>query len=102
MCDLSRIEKLINQVESGHESINIKLSSLSIRRCQLIHNVEIRELISEGAFLQLSHQANQTDWQKKYRKLPVKNYLLFISCRVSQWQYKKAMLSALGVGSAAM
>ena len=58
MCDLSRIEKLINQVESGHESINIKLSSLSIRWCQLIHNVEIRELISEGAFLQLSHQAN--------------------------------------------
>ena len=34
---------------------------------------------------------------KKYRKLPVKNYLLFISCRVSQWQYKQAMLSVLGV-----
>ena len=34
---------------------------------------------------------------KKYRKLPVKNCLLFISCSVSQWQYKKAILSALGV-----
>ena len=34
---------------------------------------------------------------KKYRKLPVKNCLLFISCRVSQWQYKKAMPSALEV-----
>ena len=33
---------------------------------------------------------------KKYRKRPVKNFLLFISSRVSQWQYKKAMPSVLG------
>ena len=34
---------------------------------------------------------------KTTTKLLVKNYLLFISCRVSQWPYKKAMPSMLGV-----
>ena len=34
--------------------------------------------------------------KKKYRKLPGKICPLFISCKESQWQYKKEMRSVLG------
>ena len=43
-----------------------------------------------------SLQTNQTDWQKNTGSYQWKT-VHFNSCRLSQWQSKKAMLSALGV-----